>query len=56
MINVTSISGDVDYVEAELQDLLNDGWDIINLESFTYPAVSSMRLHTVVYLKKTTQL
>ncbi len=55
MIEVTSISGDVDYVESKLQELLNDAWEIIDLKSFSYPAISSMRLQSIAYLKKTTE-
>ncbi len=54
MIEVKSISGDVDYVEAELQDELNDGWEVVHIQSFVYPSISSTRIQSVAYLKKET--
>lgn len=52
MTQVKCISGETDYIETELSDMLTEGWEIISIETAIYEGYGNLRKETTVYLKK----
>lgn len=54
-MEVRSISGDAQYISEKLQQLLSDGWEIIDIATNVYQSSSGFRTETTAYLKKTAE-
>lgn len=52
MIQVECISGEVEYIETQLETKLSEGWEIISIETTIYESYGNLKKDTTVYLKK----
>ena len=49
------IYGDCEYVEEQLNQYLNDGWNVLDMKTTLYDSTAGIRRDTTVYLIKTDQ-
>ena len=55
MIQIKAISGDIEYIEEQLGDLLSSGWEVVDISTNLYDSTGGMRKETTVYLKTNVQ-
>lgn len=55
MVETKCIYGDCEYVEEQLNQYLNDGWNVLDMKTTLYDSTSGIRRDTTVYLIKTDQ-
>lgn len=51
---VTYLSGDPEYISGQLQNYMEEGWEIISIATNIYQSTSGIRTETTAYLKKNT--
>lgn len=55
MVETKCIYGDCEYVEEQLNQYLNDGWNVLDMKTTLYDSTTGIRRDTTVYLIKTDQ-
>ena len=55
MVETKCIYGDCEYVEEQLNQYLNDGWNVLDMKTPLYDSADGIRRDTTVYLIKTDQ-
>ena len=55
MLETKCIYGDCEYVEEQLNQYLNDGWNVLDMKTTLYDSTAGIRRDTTVYLIKTDQ-
>lgn len=55
MVETKCIYGDCEYVEEQLNQYLNDGWNVLDMKTTLYDSTVGIRRDTTVYLIKTDQ-
>ena len=55
MVETKCIYGDCEYVEEQLNQYLNNGWNVLDMKTTLYDSTVGIRRDTTVYLIKTDQ-
>lgn len=55
MVETKCIYGDCEYVEEQLNQYLNDGWNVLDMKTTLYDSTAGIRRDKTVYLIKTDQ-
>jgi len=53
MVEIKSISGDPEVIAQQLSQLIEAGWEVINLNTNLYTSSGGMRKETTVFLQNT---